>query len=85
MKSLYMNKIDEEQLGQYLPQVNLSERDKEIVKLYLEEHCNYHDLGARFNITGERVRQIIERFARKAHHALKKNTIERQNDNGNLY
>ena len=64
MKSIYTSKIEEEQLVQYLPQVNLSERDKELVRLYLEESLTYRNLGAQFNITGERVRQILERFAR---------------------
>ena len=73
MKSIYTSKIEEEKLGQYLPQVNLSDRDKEIVRLYLEESLTYRDLGAQFEITGERVRQIVERFARKAHHLYKKN------------
>jgi len=72
MKSIYTDKIKEENLGQYLPQVNLTDRDKEIVTGYLEGGVTYRDLGARYDISGERVRQIIERFARKAHHLYKK-------------
>ena len=68
MKSLYMGKIEEESLAQYLPQVNMSDRDKEIVSLYLDSEITYRDIGARYEIRGERVRQIIEKFARKAHH-----------------
>jgi DNA-directed RNA polymerase sigma subunit (sigma70/sigma32) len=72
MKSIYIDKIKEENLAQYLPQVNLSDRDKEIVTTYLEGGVTYRDLGVRYDISGERVRQIIERFARKAHHYYKK-------------
>ncbi len=71
MKSIYTDKIKEENLGVYLTQVNLSDRDKEIVRIYLNEEITYRDLGRRFEISGERVRQIIERFSRKAHHMYK--------------
>ena len=72
MKSIYTTKIKEEDLGKYLSQVNLSDRDKEIIQIYLAKEITYRDLGSRFEISGERVRQIIERFARKAHHLYKK-------------
>ena len=76
MKSLYTTKIEEERLGQYLPQVNMSDRDKEIVKLYLYHEITYRDIGSQYEISGERVRQIIEKFARKAHHLKwKKNNL----------
>lgn len=68
MKSLYTTKIEEESLVQYLPQVNMSDRDKEIVKLYLNHEITYQDIGRQYEISGERVRQIIEKFARKAYH-----------------
>ena len=68
MKSIYTGKIEEENLAQYLPQVNMSDRDKEIVMLYLDSEITYRDIGTRYEISGERVRQIIEKFARKAHH-----------------
>ena len=71
MKSIYTEKIKDEDLGSYLSQVNISDRDKEIVRIYLEEEITYRDLGIRFDISGERVRQIVERFARKAHHFYK--------------
>ena len=71
MKSLYTNQIEEKGLAQYLPQVNMSERDKEIVTLYLNNDITYRDIGIRYEISGERVRQIIEKFARKAYHHMK--------------
>lgn len=71
MKSLYTTKIEEESLVQYLPQVNMSDRDKEIVKLYLNHEITYRDIGRQYEISGERVRQIIEKFARKAYHFYK--------------
>ena len=74
MKSIYTDKIKEEHLERYLSQVNLSDRDKELVRIYLEEEITYRDLGSRFEISGERVRQIIEKFARKSHHI--KNKLE---------
>ena len=35
MQSIYLQKIEEEQLSQYLPNINMSDRDKEIVQNYL--------------------------------------------------
>lgn len=77
MKSIYTGKIEEESLAQYLPQVNMSDRDKEIVKLYLDNEIKitYRDIGIRFEISGERIRQIIEKFARKAHHLHRKSNL----------
>lgn len=75
MKSIYIGKIEEENLAKYLPQVNMSERDKKIVRLYLDNKITYRDIGIRYGISGERVRQIIEKFARKAHHIRRKNTL----------
>ena len=68
MKSIYTSKIEEESLAQYLPRVNMSDRDKEIVRLYLDGEITYRDIGSQYGITGERVRQLVEKFARKAHH-----------------
>ena len=68
MKSIYTNKIEGEQLERFLPDVNMSDRDKEIVRRYLNNHETYRQLGELYEISGERVRQIIERFARKSHH-----------------
>ena len=72
MKSIYTGKIEEEILARYLPQVNMSDRDKEIVRLYLNSEITYRDIGNRYEISGERVRQIMEKFVRKAHHLHKK-------------
>lgn len=75
MKSLYKGKIEDENLAKYLPQVNMSERDKEIVRLYLNNEITYRDIGIQYGISGERVRQIIEKFARKAYHFKRKNDL----------
>lgn len=37
MKSIYTQKIIDEGLVKYLPDVNMTDRDKEIVKYFLEE------------------------------------------------
>ena len=75
MKSIYIGKIEEETLAKYLPQVNMSERDKKIVRLYLDNKITYRDIGTQYEISGERVRQIIEKFARKAHYFQRKNDL----------
>ena len=72
MKSTYTQKIAEEGLIKYLPDVNMTDRDKEIVNRFLEEDFSYQALGAAYEISGERVRQIVEKFARKAHHIYSK-------------
>ena len=75
MKSIYTGKIEEEGLARYLPHVNMSERDKQIVRFYLDNEITYRDIGIRYGISGERVRQIIEKFARKAYHFKRKNDL----------
>lgn len=72
MKSTYTQKIADEGLIKYLPDVNMTDRDKEIVKRFLEEDFTYRGLGEAYEISGERVRQIVEKFARKAHHIKQK-------------
>ena len=72
MKSTYTQKIAEEWLIKYLPDVNMTDRGKEIVKRFLEEDFTYRGLGEAYEISGERVRQIVEKFARKAHHIFSK-------------
>lgn len=58
--------------------MNMTERDKEIVKKYLDEKPTYKALGKEYDISGERIRQIIEKFARKANHLYqKKKNLER--------
>ena len=72
MKSIYTAKIEEENLARFLPDVNMTDRDKEIVRKYLDDKPTYAALGEAYEISGERVRQILEKFARKAHHLYKK-------------
>lgn len=73
MKSTYTQKIAEEGLIKYLPDVNMTDRDKEIVSKYLSDKPSYKELGEAYDISGERIRQIIEKFARKAYHYYRKN------------
>lgn len=72
MKSIYTAKIEEENLARFLPDVNMTARDKEIVRKYLNDKPTYAALGEAYEISGERIRQILEKFARKAHHLYKK-------------
>ena len=72
MKSIYTAKIEEENLARFLPDVNMTDRDKEIVRKYLDEKPTYAALGEVYEISGERIRQIIEKFARKANYYYKK-------------
>ncbi len=67
MKSDLLKLITQENLEQYLDVVNMTPRDKEIVGIYLSERPTYQALGERFEISHERVRQILIKFARKAH------------------
>lgn len=76
MKSIYITKIQEENLERFLPDVNMADRDKEIVRKYLDDKSTYAALGEAYKISGERIRQIIEKFARKAHHIYQKTTRE---------
>lgn len=73
MKTIYTEKIEEKQLAQYLPLVNMTERDKEIVDRYLKEDITYTKLGEDYNISRERIRQIILKFIRKASYYHRKN------------
>jgi len=52
MKSTYTQKIAEEGLIKYLPNVNMTDRDKEIVKRFLEEDFSYRRLGEAYEISG---------------------------------
>lgn len=76
MKSIYITKIQEENLARFIPDVNMADRDKEIVRKYLDDKSTYAALGEAYKISGERIRQIIEKFARKAHHIYQKTTRE---------
>lgn len=78
MKSIYINKIEDEGLATYLPDVNMTDQQKELVSRYLKENPTYRELGEAYGISGERVRQLLEKFARKAHHI--KQTQENNTD-----
>lgn len=71
MKSIYTAKIEEENLARFLPDVNMTDRDKEIVRKYLDDKPTYAALGEAYEISGERIRQILEKFARKANYKKK--------------
>ena len=58
-------KPEEDNLTNYLPDVNMSDRDKEIVQKYLTQKTTYKKLGEVYGISGERVRQILVKFNRK--------------------
>lgn len=77
MKSDIIKKIYEENLIVYMDRVNMVDRDKEIVKIYLSEKPTYKELGDRYGISHERIRQILIKFARKAHHYYNKDLKER--------
>lgn len=68
MKSDIIAKIEEEHLIDYMDVVNMTERDKEIANIFISEHPTYRELGERYGISHERIRQIIIKFTRKAHH-----------------
>ena len=71
MKSIYTAKIEDENLARFLPDVNMTDRDKEIVRKYLDDKPTYAALGEAYEISGERIRQILEKFARKANYKKK--------------
>ena len=68
MKSDVIARIEEENLITYMDQVNMTERDKEIVKIFLSEHPTYRELGERYGISHER----IIKYARKSLYYQKK-------------
>ena len=72
MKSDVIARIEEENLITYMDQVNMTERDKEIVKIFLSEHPTYRELGERYGISHERIRQILIKYARKSLYYQKK-------------
>ena len=67
-----------EQLLRYLPDVNMSDRDKEIAQKYLSEQITYKKLGEVYGISGERVRQILVKFDRKVRAAYLKKKREEE-------
>lgn len=80
MKSNMIDRIYEENLIEYMDRVNMVDRDKEIVKIYLSEKPSYRELGERYEISHERIRQILIKFARKAHHYYLKDQKEKASD-----
>ena len=68
MNSDIISKIEEENLIRYMDRVNMTDRDKEIATIWITQKPTYRELGERYGISHERIRQIIIKFARKAHH-----------------
>ena len=71
-------KPEEDNLTNYLPDVNMSERDKQIVQKYLTQKTTYKKLGEVYGISGERVRQILVKFNRKVRAAYLKKKREEE-------
>ena len=71
-------KPEEDNLINYLPDVNMSERDKQIVQKYLTQKTTYKKLGEVYGISGERVRQILVKFNRKVRAAYLKKKREEE-------
>lgn len=69
---------EEDNLTNYLPDVNMSERDKQIVQKYLTQKTTYKKLGEVYGISGERVRQILVKFYRKVRAAYLKKEREEE-------
>ena len=65
----YIKKLN---LIKYLPDVNMSDRDKQIVSLYINDGMTYQSIGEQYDISGERVRQLIIKFSKKALHYYNK-------------
>ena len=51
--------------------VNVDTNSNSTKTVYLNNEITYRDIGRQYEISGERVRQIIEKFARKAYHFYK--------------
>lgn len=71
-------KPEEDNLTNYLPDVNMSERDKQIVQKYLTQKTTYKKLGEVYGISGERVRQILVKFNKKVQAAYLKKKREEE-------
>lgn len=69
---------EEDNLTNYLPDVNMSDRDKQIVQKYLTQKTTYKKLGEVYGISGERVRQILVKFDRKVRAAYLKKKREEE-------
>lgn len=68
----YRKYIEEENLIAYIEEINITDRDKEVVYRFLSTDEPLRKIGEQFDISGERVRQILVRFAKKAHGRYKK-------------
>ena len=68
----YIKRIKELNLIKYLPAVNMTDRDKEIVSLYINGDTTYQVIGEQYGISRERVRQLIVKFSKKAMHFYNK-------------
>lgn len=68
MRSIYEYRILQNDLLKYLPDVNMSDRDKEIVKSFFENRYTFAEFGKIYGLSGERIRQIITQFYWKAFH-----------------
>lgn len=59
---------------------SLSEREAEVIKLYFgldnEHSCTLEEIGERFNLTRERVRQIKEKAIRRLRHASRSKNLK---------
>ena len=74
-RAQYIGDIEERQLIRYLPEVNMTDRDKEIVKRYLTTDTTYQELGEEYGISSERVRQLIVKFWRKGSYLYRKEQL----------
>ena len=72
MKSEFIKRVTEKNLLEYLERVKMSERNKQIVKIYFSTFPTYDKLGKEYGISGERVRQILVRFSAKSYFLYRK-------------
>ena len=73
-KSNIKEKIEERNLLKYLPDIKMSERDKAIVAEYFNEDTTYYKLGEKYNLSHERIHQILVKFYRKGSYLYRKNS-----------
>ncbi len=73
-KSNIKEKIEERDLLKYLNTVNMTERDKAIISEYFEGETTYNQLGEKYHLSHERIRQILVKFYRKGSYLQKKET-----------
>lgn len=78
MQQINICKKEKEQLLLYLPEINMSDRDKQIVQKYMTEKSTYKNIGEMYGISGERVRQILIKFNRKVRAVYSKKKREEE-------